>query len=303
MTVHGSKGDRDICVPAPSISNWGAHLKVWLLLLEGSVDLPVTPKFVVKTAKQIGVLVSGEALGQAVGKVSNVSVATSTVTDIMSALSTALGIDGTEAEQGAEEAEKATEAQRLDDLIGARARATSRQHNDAVLLRCLDDATVSSTAPAEKRVLSTVKALLSTVRTALSTASSADDFVAFVSEALRTCPDIPSFVCPIDFKPTSSCLTRLCGQTCAAAKFGQAIGTSHPEAVVEGHGCGHGAAEGMCKNCAAKQGPWLATLKVSEAAPHPMSDTIIWEGGGRGGGGGGGGGGMLGCTGVCWGMI
>ena len=276
--------DARVVVPATKISTWGAHLKLWLLLLEGSVDVPA--RKVGKTAQQLGLAASI--------KVSQLSVATSTAADILSALKGALGIvDGTvtteagESSEAAEAAEAAVadvRARHLDQDIISRARGTSNQHKDGVVLRC-HDATVSSTAPAEDRVLTTLKALLSMVRKALSTASTPARFAEIVSEALTTCTDIASFVGPLGYTPAPSAMTRLCSQHCPAALLGRVIGTREPHIVTNGHGCGHGAAAGMCKQCAPKQGPWLATLKVSEAAPTSFVKLHHLGGGGGGGGG------------------
>ena len=276
--MHTSSAVDVHAVCATKISTWGAHLKLWLLLLKGSVDVPANKA--VKTAQALG-------LAKSV-KVTQLSVAPSTAANILSALKEALGIvDGTvatEAEQSSEAAEADVSAQRLDKGILRAAKGTSDQHGDGVVLRC-HDATVSSTAPAEDRVVNTLKAILSTVRKALSAAPSPANFTDIVSKALTTCTDIASFVGSADYDPADSARTRLCGQRCRAAELARAIGTSTPHVVKKEDGCGHGAAAGTCKLCAPKQGPWLATLKVSCAyfiCQAPSSGRR------RGGGGGGG---------------
>lgn len=269
---HKSRTD-DVAVPAGSMLNWGADLKVWELLRGNPVAVSA------RTAVKLAVKLNGTT-GNAVGKsVSELRVANTTVDDVFRALSAALDIVSkvgtvtTEAEQITEAAAKkpAKEAAELDVKILKRANGMSKQHKDSAVLRCLDANVSSTEEPAHERVATTLKVLLSTVREALRDAVNAIDFVNIVSTALSTI-DV-SFVCPSGFEPTSSCVVRLCGASCAAAAFGRALGTQHAQAPIKGHGCGHDAPVGMCSNCAGRQGPWLAAMKVSEAAPHPSSAT------------------------------
>ena len=273
----------DFEVSATKLANSGTHLKLWQLLRGCDIEVPAGK--LTSTAKLFTQAVHGK------GKVTSLRpVPGSTANDIARALSKALGIDidpiTTEAEQSSEAA--AAAAKLVDHDILTRASGTCRQFQDSVVLRC-HAATDVSTEPTQTRVLKTLEALLSMVRAELTAASSPANFAERVPTALKECEGIASFVAPIGYKPTASCLTRLCEQNCPAALLGRKIGTRLPHVVTVGHGCGHSATVGMCTQCAPKQGPSLKALQVSEAAPHPLSSSIIWEEGG------------LGHTGVHWG--
>ena len=264
MRAHGPnyEDEVDFEVSATKFANSGAHLKLWQLLRGVDIVVPATRS--AATAKLFELTEHGK------GKVTSLRVVPSTAPDIARALSKALGIDidtvTTEAEQSSEAAAE------VDRIILRCAKGTCRKFQDSVVLRC-HAATDVSTEPAEKRVLETLEALLSMVRTELTAASSPADFAGRVPTALTECEGIASFVAPIGYEPTASCLTRLCEQHCPAAVLGRKIGTRLPHIVTVGHGCGHSATIGMCTQCAPKQGPSLKPLQVSEAAPHPSSAT------------------------------